>query len=61
LSMVAFHATNFSNKILDSSDSRPKANAVSKYTFYTNVSFAPRFAKALRHAVELCGGKPSSF
>ena len=23
--------------------------------------FAKRFAKALRHAVELCGGKPSTF
>jgi hypothetical protein len=26
-----------------------------------NLEFAQRFARAFRHAVELCGGKPSAF
>ena len=30
-------------------------------SFPFDASFAPRFVKALRHAVILCGGKPSKF
>jgi hypothetical protein len=29
--------------------------------FFNGTSYAPRFAKALRHAVVLCGGKASAF
>jgi hypothetical protein len=37
-----------------------------KYTLNDNAltfepNYAPRFAKAFKHAVELCGGKPSAF
>ena len=28
---------------------------------FSNMDDAARFAKAMKHAVELCGGKPSTF
>ena len=66
---VNFHTTNYAKKIISrlhwhpSSESPPReiTGPVSDYIYYTNDGFAPKFAKALKHAVELCGGKPSSF
>jgi hypothetical protein len=61
LSSVVFHTTNYRKKILHTSNSTAEAIPTSDYTFFTNVGFAPRFAKALKRAAELCGAKPSSF
>lgn len=68
---VSFHTTNYAKKIIHSSRGpffpggpllqRPEEIPTSDYTILTNDWFAPRFAKAFRHAVELCGGKRSSF
>jgi hypothetical protein len=62
---IHFHTTNYGKKIIGTSDETlsafPHGVAESSYSFTTNDSFAPRFAKALKHAVELCGGKRSAF
>lgn len=68
---VRFHTTNYRKTIIDSSRGpfwpggpplkQPDRAKTSDYSFFTNFWFAPRFAKAFRHAVELCGGRPSSF
>ena len=62
---VRFHTTDYKKKIIGTSNETlsvfPHGDAESNYTFTTNDSFAPRFAKALKQAVELCGGKQSSF
>jgi len=70
-SWVRFHTTNYRKAIIDSSRGpfwpggptlkQPNKVKTSDYTFFTNFWFAPRFAKAFKHAVELCGGRPSSF
>ena len=59
-SSVTFHATNYAKAIL-STGSDGYANPASNYILITNGWFAPRFAKALKRAAELCGAKPSSF
>ncbi len=66
LSAVTFHTTNYSKKIIHTSGALVALSDVkeipsSKYTLFTNDWFAPRFAKAFKHAVELCGGQRSSF
>jgi hypothetical protein len=61
LSAVRFHTTNFSRKILHTSNTNSEANPTTDYIFFTNEWFAPRFAKALKRAAELCGAQPSSF
>jgi hypothetical protein len=40
---------------------RDESNTAGIELYFGESSFAPRFAKALRHAVVLCGGKPSIF
>lgn len=61
LSSVTFHTTNYVKKIFHTSYNDSEAVRSAEYIFFTNVGFAPRFAKALERAAELCGGKPSSF
>jgi hypothetical protein len=39
----------------------PDGNTSGVGLYFNGTSYAPRFAKALRHAVVLCGGKASSF
>ena len=58
---VRFHTTNYANKIIHTSSSYAEPIPVSEYTVFTNDWFAPKFARAFKHAVELCGGKRSSF
>ncbi len=41
------------------SDKRDKTN--SAYFVFNDPEYAKRFANAFRHAIELCGGKPSPF
>jgi len=70
-SSVRFHTTNYRKTITFSSKGpfypggtaldKPEEILTSDYTVFTNDWFAPRFAKAFRRAVELCGGKRSSF
>ncbi len=60
-SAVRFHTTNYREKIIHTSNSFSKEIPTSDYTVNTNDWFAPRFAKALKRAAELCGGKPSTF
>jgi hypothetical protein len=57
---VRFHTRNYVKKIIDSSNDGLEI-PISDYTVFTNDWFAPRFAKAFRRAVKLCGGKRSSF
>ena len=69
-SAVDFHTTNYIKTIKDSSRGpfwpggpilpKPDEILTSHYTVFTSDWFAPRFAKAFKHAVELCGGKPST-
>lgn len=71
LSAVSFHTTNFRKTIIDStrgpffpggpSLAKPMETPTSDTSVTTNDWFALRFAKAFRRAVELCGGKRSSF
>ncbi len=61
ISTVRFHTTNYAEKIINTSSNFPEPTRVSEYTVYTNDWFAPKFARAFKHAVELCGGKRSSF
>jgi hypothetical protein len=63
LSSVTFHTTNYSKKIFVTSNSHLRSEPVATYDYLylTNTWFAPRFAKALKRAAELCGAKPSSF
>ena len=58
---VRFHTTNYRKKIGSTSSDNPDVILTSDYSVFTNESFAPRFAKAFRRAVTLCGGKPSSY
>jgi hypothetical protein len=58
---VRFHTRNYTKKIIHTSNSLSDPILTSDYTLFTNESFAPRFAKAFKRAVELCGGKRSSF
>ena len=58
---VDFHTTNYTKKIFNTSSQYAKPIPTSDYIYFTNDWFAPKFAKAFRHAVELCGGKRSSF
>ncbi len=58
---VTFHTRNYIEKITDTSSAHSSDELISRYDFFTNDRFAPRFAQALKRAVELCGGKPSSF
>jgi Trypsin-like peptidase domain len=70
-SAVSFHTTNFRKTIIDSTRgpffpggqalAKPTETPTSDSSVTTNDWFAPRFAKAFRRAVELCGGKRSSF
>ncbi len=58
-SAVRFHTTNYDKKIIDTSSSEPIV--ASESFVFTNEQFAPKFARAFKHAVELCGGKRSPF
>jgi hypothetical protein len=59
---VYIYTTNDRDKILHTSNSLPADGLmVNEYYFFTPSEYAPRFAKALKHAVQLCGGKPSAF
>jgi hypothetical protein len=68
---VSFHTTNYRKVIIDSSRGpfypggkplpQPAETPTARYSVITNDSFAPRFAKAFKRAVELCGGKRSAF
>ncbi len=63
---VEFHTTNYTDKIRlsqgDFNGEKPHAAFdTSNYAVWMAEKFAPRFAKALKHAVELCGGKRSAF
>lgn len=70
-SSVRFHTTNYRKTITSSSRGpfypggkaldKPKETLTSDYTLFTNEWFAARFAKAFKRAVELCGGKASSY
>ena len=70
-SAVSFHTTDYRKAIIDSTKgpfypggqtlAEPSETPTSNYILITNDWFAPRFAKAFKHAVELCGGKRSSF
>lgn len=60
-SSVRFHTTNYREKIVHTSNSSSEGIPTSDYILLTNDWFAPRFAKALKRAAELCGGKPSSY
>jgi hypothetical protein len=39
----------------------PDRNTSGVSLYFNGTDYAPRFAKALRHAVALCGGKASTF
>jgi len=58
---VNFHTTNYAKKIIHTSSSYAEPIPASDYIVFTDDWFAPKFAAALKHAVELCGGKRSSF
>lgn len=58
---VQVHTRNYVKKMLASDADDPEDVAVSSYEFNTTSEFAPRFAKALKRAAELCGAKPSSY
>jgi hypothetical protein len=59
---VAFHTTNHNQVIWMTWDNYKTLYQSSEYSFdILGDENAKRFAKALRHAVELCGGKPSAF
>jgi len=60
-SSVRFHTVNYSKKIIHTSNSLSQEIPTSDYILFTNDWFAPRFAKALKRAAELWGGKPSSY
>jgi hypothetical protein len=70
-SSVRFHTTNYRKTIMYSSSgpfspggaasAKPLAISTADYTLFTNDWFAPRFARALKRAAGLCGGKASSF
>jgi hypothetical protein len=61
LSMVHFHTSNYADTILASSNELPDPSTSSEYYFETTEEFAPRFVKALKRAVELCGARSSAF
>jgi len=71
LSAVSFHTTNYRKTIIASTKgplfpggptlAEPMETPTSDDSVTTNDWFAPRFAKAFKRAVELCGGKRSSF
>jgi hypothetical protein len=42
-------------------DSRIASKTNTAFLYADDVNYAKRFARALKHAVELCGGKPSDF
>jgi hypothetical protein len=58
---VRFHTTNYVKKIIHTSSSYADPIPASEYTVFTNDLFAPKFARAFKHAVNSCGGKRSSF
>ena len=58
---VRFHTTNYAKKIIHTSSQLNEPIPTSDYTVLTNEWFAPKFARAFKKAVELCGGKRSSF
>jgi hypothetical protein len=58
---VRFHTTNYAKKISYTSWKVSEPFPVSEYTVSTNDLFGPKFARALKHAVRLCGGKRSAF
>ena len=41
--------------------SRIASKTNTAFLYADDVNYAKRFARALKHAVELCGGKPSDF
>jgi hypothetical protein len=58
---VRFHTTNYADKLIHTSSSHAEPIKASEYIVFTNDWFAPKFVRAFKHAVELCGGKRSSF
>jgi hypothetical protein len=63
---VNFRTTNDKNSMVESKpDGTGKMAVHDCCTFGSGIgmepNYAPRFVRALRHAVELCGGKPSAF
>jgi hypothetical protein len=60
-SAVRFHTINYAKKIIHTSSDYAAPIPTSDYTVFTNDWFAPKFARAFKLAVELCGGRRSSF
>jgi hypothetical protein len=58
---VSFHTRNYVKKMLNSDSRDPSRTPISSYQFTTDGDFAPRFARAMKRAAELCGARPSSF
>ena len=58
---VGFHTTNYTKRLTHTSSSVAEPIKASEYTIFTNDEFAPKFARALKRAVVLCGGHRSSF
>jgi hypothetical protein len=58
---VGFHTRNYAQSITHTSSQYPQPIKASEYLVFTNDEFAPKFARALKHAVVLCGGRRSSY
>lgn len=60
---VTFHTTNYTKKLMTeyTDPENGKPFGVQQYIMFTNDWFAPRFAKALKHAIELCKGRKSTY
>jgi hypothetical protein len=58
---IRIHTANFTEKISNTSNTREKPFLISEFYLFSNEYYTPRFVKALKHAAQLCGAKPSSF
>jgi hypothetical protein len=58
---VKFHTRNYVEKMRNSDTRDTTPTPTSSYEFTTDGDFAPRFARAMKRAAELCGAKLSSF
>jgi hypothetical protein len=59
--IVGLHTRNYTQSITHTSSKIPQPFKASEYLVFTSAEFAPKFAKALKHAVALCGGRRSSY
>jgi hypothetical protein len=59
--IVGFHTRNYAQSITHTSSKIPQPIKASEYLVTTSAEFAPKFARALKHAVVLCGGRRSSY